>query len=581
MKNLITLLITLLISMAGFAQPGFNYKAIIKDGSGNLVTGQNIDLKFTLEFDGGVEFGIITQYEELHNTSTDSNGIAIVNIGEGTLLSGSFPATNWIQNTYIIIEVDLEQDGTFVNLGTSYFKKVPMAIHAKRADIATTANNVVFENSNNKVSNSGGSLQYDDFVFGSAQLNNDQNSNIDNSRMFFDKDQGAFRAGITSDNGGTASEAWDFSNRGEASFATGNGTIASGTNSTALGLMTEASGTNSAAFGSATTASGDDSTAMGWFTIASGSQSTAKGFSTLASGAYSSATGYGTIASGLYSTAIGLISTASGSYSTAIGAYLTAPSAGEFVIGSNNLNYTLSNTNGLGDTNWNPTDRLFVIGNGESTSLKSNALTVLKNGKVGIGRDTPASLLEVAHDNTPPTFGDRTDAFSIRNKFTNQSWQFYTATYLNLYHNGAFRGSWNSTSGAYVTASDRRVKKDITPLESGTLNKVLQLNPVSYLMKDQTNTKRNLGLISQEVQEIFPSLTHYVEESDLLTLSYTELIPILIKALQEQQAIIEAQNSQLKDQDTKINGITAELAELKTLDQRIKQLEHLIKTAQQ
>jgi hypothetical protein len=570
MKKSITLVIALMISVASFAQPGFNYKAMVKDGDGNLVINQNIDLKFTLEYDGGVEFGIITLYEELHNTSTDINGIVIVNIGEGTLVSGSFPTTNWIQWTYIIIEVDLEQDGTFVNLGTSYFKKVPMAIHAKRADIATTANNVVFENSFNKVSNSGGSLQYDDFVFGSAQLNNDQNSNIDNSRMFFDKDQGAFRAGITSDNGGTASEAWDFSNRGEASFATGNGTIASGTNSTALGLSTEASGTNSAAFGSATTASGDDSTAMGWFTIASGSQSTAKGYSTLASGAYSSATGYGTVASGLYSTAIGLISTASGSYSTAIGAYLTAPSAGEFVIGSNNLNYTLSNTNGLGDTNWNPTDRLFVIGNGESTSLKSNAVTILKNGKVGIGRDMPASLLEVAHGNTPPTFEDRTDAFSIRNKSTNQSWQFHTSTYLNLYFNGSFRGSWNSTSGAYVQASDRRVKKDITSIENGTLNKVMRLNPVSYLMKDQTDTKRNLGLISQEVQEIFPSITHYVEESDLLTLSYTELIPVLIKALQEQQNIIDTQNQKIDVQGSKIEQFEASI---KNLIQRMERLE--------
>ena len=146
---------------------------------------------------------------------------------------------------------------------------------------------------------------------------------------------------------------------------------------------------------------------------------------------------------------------------------------------------------------------------------------------------------------------------SIKNIPNDNSWQFWTAsTGLALYRKGAYRGGFNGTSGVYTSVSDRRAKKDITPLESGTLNKVLQLNPVSYLMLDQTDTNRNLGLISQEVQAIFPSITHYVKESDLLTLSYTELIPILIKAMQEQQAIIEVQSSQLNTHDTNINSLS-------------------------
>jgi hypothetical protein len=307
-------------------------------------------------------------------------------------------------------------------------------------------------------------------------------------------------------------------------------------------------------------ATGESSTAIGYQSIASGDFSTSIGHATKATENYSTAMGSNTTASGIASTVMGVNTTASGEGSIAMGLYTNAQSYFETVIGAMNTNYTPSST-----TSWNPADRLFTIGNGDIDTgniVRSNAVTVLKNGKVGIGRDTPASLLEVAHGNTGPTNADRTDAFSIRNKSTNQSWQFHTSTYLNLYFNGTYRGSWNSTSGAYVQFSDRRLKKDITPLDNGTLNKVMQLNPVSYLMKEQTDTKRNLGLISQEVQEIFPSITRYVEESDLLTLSYTELIPILIKALQEQQAIIEAQNAKFTDQDKAITALLQRMDQL-------------------
>ena len=196
----------------------------------------------------------------------------------------------------------------------------------------------------------------------------------------------------------------------------------------------------------------------------------------------------------------------------------------------------------------------FVSDSHALTTRGYNDYMYLKKGgnitsdNVGIGRDTPSSLLEVAHQDGRPSSSSRTNAFSIRNLGTGRSWQFHTHSsgYLELYNDGSHKGSFNPNSGVYNTVSDRRLKKDITALDNGTLNKVMQLNPVSYLMKDQKGTKRNLGLISQEVQEIFPSITTYVEEADLITMSYTELIPVLIKALQEQQAIIESQNTQIE-----------------------------------
>ena len=81
------------------------------------------------------------------------------------------------------------------------------------------------------------------FVVGSDRLDNDSSVTTKDTRMFFDKSKGAFRAGCAE---GTQ---WNDSNRG--------------TNSTALGLNNIASGANSFAAGSGNTASGNSSVAIG------------------------------------------------------------------------------------------------------------------------------------------------------------------------------------------------------------------------------------------------------------------------------------------------------------------------------
>lgn len=120
----------------------------------------------------------------------------------------------------------------------------------------------------------------------------------------------------------------------------------------------------------------------------------------------SAAFGLNTIASGTYSMAIGNRTKAEALASTAIGAY---------------------NVGGGNPTTWIGTDPLFEIGNGTATintETRNNALTVIKNGKVGIGfnSETPTQALDVsgkikiANDFTTPTagtirFNETTNAF--------------------------------------------------------------------------------------------------------------------------------------------------------------------------
>lgn len=294
-----------------------------------------------------------------------------------------------------------------------------------------------------------------------------------------------------------------------------------------------------------------------------------------ATGDYSLATGFRSLASGIFSTAMGRESNALGQASVAMGNYTTAIGKDEVAIGVYNTLYEPVVLNSPNDINPN---RLFVIGNGRPTlaspNARSDAFIVRGNGVITAPsfsiaeiNDTGDKALitkEYADDSYLNTVDNVTTggSLTIQNVTdATSSWRLETRPNgsLSLYRNGDYRGFFSESTGVYSSISDRRTKKDITSLENGILNKVIQLHPVSYLMKDQTDTQRTLGLISQEVKEIFPSLTTYVEEADLITLSYTELIPILIKALQEQQIIIEAQKAKDVIQDQSIEDLVVRL----------------------
>jgi hypothetical protein len=113
---------------------------------------------------------------------------------------------------------------------------------------------------------------------------------------------------------------------------------------------------------------------------------------------------------------------------------------------------------------------------------------------------------------------------------------------------GNFTFSLNGTqvsyiggAGAYVQVSDRRLKKNIVPLQYG-LSEVLALNPVMYNMAKELDTdKKHLGLIAQEVKAIIDeSVDDLIDESiQFYGLDKSGLVPVLIKAIQEQQQQIE------------------------------------------
>jgi Chaperone of endosialidase len=109
-----------------------------------------------------------------------------------------------------------------------------------------------------------------------------------------------------------------------------------------------------------------------------------------------------------------------------------------------------------------------------------------------------------------------------------------TSPSYTLHVNGSVAGT-----SAYVNLSDARYKKNIEPLESG-LREVEQLRPVTFeykVPKDIGMEGQQIGFTAQDVEMVLPSVV-VTEDNDEGTkeMKYSELIPVLTKAIQELKA---------------------------------------------
>lgn len=104
-------------------------------------------------------------------------------------------------------------------------------------------------------------------------------------------------------------------------------------------------------------------------------------------------------------------------------------------------------------------------------------------------------------------------------------------------------------TNAVIQTSDLRLKKNVKSLPYG-LQEVLQLRPVTFEWKNSKDESAKLGLIAQEIQTIIPEVVNVGnDEQKMLGVKYADLIPVLIKAIQEQNKLIADQkkeNGELK-----------------------------------
>ncbi len=122
----------------------------------------------------------------------------------------------------------------------------------------------------------------------------------------------------------------------------------------------------------------------------------------------------------------------------------------------------------------------------------------------------------------------------------------------NLQCNGT--GVWGA--GAYVNGSDARIKENIVSIDSG-LDVVAKLNPVTYTYKDDWSKDQSTqtGFIAQELLVALEG-KNYVDGivqqgGEYMSVAYQNIIPILTKAIQEQQTIINDLKARIETLEAK------------------------------
>lgn len=121
---------------------------------------------------------------------------------------------------------------------------------------------------------------------------------------------------------------------------------------------------------------------------------------------------------------------------------------------------------------------------------------------------------------------------------------------------------WTSASGhnvlkaqQFYTTSDRTLKENITPLKSA-LDIILQLKTYTYNWKEDVingKDKLNYGFIAQEIKEILPNIVS--ESQGLLSLEYDAIIPFLVKAMQQQNKLMQSKNTEIEKLKEDISDI--------------------------
>jgi len=132
LKKLFTLLTAILISTCLFAQAPqkMSYQAVIHNSSNNLITNQTIGMRISI-LQGSVTGTPV--YVETQTPTSNNNGLVSLEIGGGSIVTGSFVDINWASGPYFVkIETDPTGGSNYSITGTSQFLSVPYALYAEK-----------------------------------------------------------------------------------------------------------------------------------------------------------------------------------------------------------------------------------------------------------------------------------------------------------------------------------------------------------------------------------------------------------------------------------------------------------------
>ena len=121
----------------------------------------------------------------------------------------------------------------------------------------------------------------------------------------------------------------------------------------------------------------------------------------------------------------------------------------------------------------------------------------------------------------------------------------------------------NSSVGVYIVdggtswtgTSDERLKTNLQPIENAA-EKVSTLRAVTGRFIADEENKSRAFLIAQDVQKVLPEAVD-ASDPEKLGIAYTDVIPLLVAAIQEQQTLIVSQSELINSLTARVTALEA------------------------
>jgi hypothetical protein len=555
LKQIFTRVI-LFTTLIGFAQNGINYKALIKDNLGNVVANDLIVVQFQI-LQGA---GMTNVYQETHTPTTDANGIIVINIGEGTSGGiGVFTDIDWGSDTHFL-NTQIDTGGGLQNMGTTQFKSVPYAIEAGNVKLPYyDETNIIgagfhvqndFINSRYGIAGSVGS---------GAELLPANNAGVFGHGVqghgVYGVSKTSFFAGVqgvSESATGVGIQGYGFgdgvgghfytTSSGVAALTTGTGNVGIGINEPEYKFHMGGELFIQTNLGQLRMGYPDNGNQWQLSTIGQGADWQ---FRSKVDGANSFITRFRMRQDGEFQ--VGDISTTTAWMHILKNSTLSKPHLKLEEVGNDYARLELTNNAasgaywhiaGLPSTTAADAKLNFYFRN---TSGARDSMTITGDGQVGVNTSNPSARLTINQGSQAVGNG-----LSFRDNTSNQDWHITHGFSLRFHYGNTLKGYISGNTGAYVISSDVNLKSNIQEINT-VLERVKQLRPTSYSYKDDASNSKALGFIAQEVEPIFPEVVHYSETDGLYGVDYSAFGVIAIKAIQEQQVIIENQQKQIDE----------------------------------
>jgi hypothetical protein len=137
MRNILVTVLVCLFSLNALAQAPekMSYQAVVRDNASALVVDKVVGMRISIL--RGSASGT-PAYVEMQSPRSNTNGLVTLEIGAGTVVSGSFAGLNWSTGPYFIqTEIDPSGGSNYSILGVSQLVSVPYALYAKTSGSST------------------------------------------------------------------------------------------------------------------------------------------------------------------------------------------------------------------------------------------------------------------------------------------------------------------------------------------------------------------------------------------------------------------------------------------------------------